>query len=786
MPIRLYGIVPVMVEDPETRLTPVIDMPDELRSVRPFVVKVKEKNNMAMTYTIAMVDEGLLDITGFKTPDPWNYFYAKEALGVRTWDLYDNVLGAFGGTIERILAPGGDESLEDKTAGKARRFIPVVKFLGPFSLQAGKTNSHAVTLPQYTGSIRTMVIAGGDRAYGSSEKSVPVKDPLMVLVTAPRVVSPSEEVSLPVSLFVQKEGIREVKLSATGENVKFKESEISVPVASTGETNTRFNFITAGKTGIAKISVTASGGGETASYSMEIDIRSPNPPETRSDLKILNKGEKWQTEFVPFGTEGTNSAVLEISSIPSINLEKKLEFLINYPHGCSEQTTSAAFPQLYLKNVRNNDPRFLQKISDNVRQAINVISARQMTSGGIAMWPGAYQPDNWITSYTGHFMIEAEKNGYSIPSGFRKKWVNFQSRLANDWRHDPMYKYTMNDQAYRLFTLALAGEPERGAMNRLREAQDLPQLSRWLLSAAFALSGRPEAAQGLLDVRTTSTEPEYRWYYYGSELRDRSVILYALSILKNEEAALPVLKEVCDRFNNAGWYSTQDASWALIAWMKFMEMMQGGQGNESRISVTLNGETSEHSLKPEKVDRSDLKINEGSNSLVVSNTSDKPVYVTLTKKGIPLSPDATAVKKGLSMTVSYFDLQMKPLDHTSIVQGQDFMMVVQVTNNTFSRVENIALTQMVPSGWEIRNTRLFDAEYGIKDSEYDYRDFRDDRINTYFSLGTGKSVKFVAILNAAYSGVFQQPSIWCEAMYTPDIYARVPGERVKVTQSEFE
>ncbi len=786
MPVRLYGIVPVMVEDPETRLSPVVNMPDELRSVNPFVVKVNEKNNKPMTYTLALVDEGLLDITGFKTPDPWNYFYAKEALGVKTWDLYDNVLGAFGGTIERILAPGGDEALEDKAAGKARRFIPVVKFLGPFNLQAGKTNSHSITLPQYTGSIRTMVVAGGNRAYGFSEKSVPVKDPLMVLVTAPRVVSPSEEVSLPVSLFVQKEGIREVKLSASGDNVSFDKPGLTIPITSVGETNTRFSFRTGQKTGVAKIKIDASSGGETASYSMEIDIRSPNPPETRSDLKILNKGEKWQTGINTFGMEGTNSAVLEISSIPSINLEKKLEFLISYPHGCSEQTTSAAFPQLYLKNIRNNDPRFLQKISDNVRHAINVIAARQMAGGGIAMWPGAYQPDSWITSYTGHFMIEAEKNGYSIPSGFRKKWVNFQSRLANEWRHDQMYSHTMNDQAYRLFTLALAGDPERGAMNRLRELKDLPQLSRWLLSAAFALSGRPEAAQDLLDVRNTTTEPEYRWYYYGSELRDRSVILYALSILKNQEAALPVLKEVCDRFNNTSWYSTQDASWALIGYMKFMEMMQGSQGSESKIAITLNGESSEHSVRPEKLDRTDLKINEGNNSLVVSNSSDRPVYVTLTRKGVPLSTDATAVRKGLSMIVNYFDLQIKPLDHTALKQGQDFLMVVQVTNNTYSRVENIALTQMTPSGWEIRNTRLFEAEYGIKDSDYEYRDFRDDRINTYFSLGPGKSAKFVAILNAAYTGVFQQPSVWCEAMYTPDIYARMPGGRVKVTEEEFE
>ena len=104
MPVRLYGVVPIMVEDPETRLSPQIIMADEIRSQKAFEIKVREEDKRPMTYTLAVVDEGLLDITGFKTPNPWDYFYAREALGVQTWDLYDYVLGAFGGTLERIFA----------------------------------------------------------------------------------------------------------------------------------------------------------------------------------------------------------------------------------------------------------------------------------------------------------------------------------------------------------------------------------------------------------------------------------------------------------------------------------------------------------------------------------------------------------------------------------------------------------------------------------------------------------------------------------------------------------
>jgi uncharacterized protein YfaS (alpha-2-macroglobulin family) len=162
------------------------------------------------------------------------------------------------------------------------------------------------------------------------------------------------------------------------------------------------------------------------------------------------------------------------------------------------------------------------------------------------------------------------------------------------------------------------------------------------------------------------------------------------------------------------------------------------------------------------------------------------VYVTLTRKGIPLVSDPSAVEKGLGMKVEYYDMGMKPVAPSSLEQGTDFMMVVRVTNNTFSKIENIALTQMVPSGWEIRNTRLFEADYGIKESTSDYRDIRDDRVNTYFMLAQGQTKTFAVILNAAYTGNFYQPSVWCEAMYTPDCYARIPGSRVKVTGTNFE
>jgi uncharacterized protein YfaS (alpha-2-macroglobulin family) len=782
MPIRLYGIVPVMVEDPDTRLEPKISMADQIRSQQKFEIKVSEAKRKPMNYTVAVVDEGLLNITGFKTPDPWKYFYAREALGVQTWDLYDMVLGAFGGTLERIFAIGGDEALIDRTANKAQRFIPVVRFLGPFTLAPGKTATHTIELPQYTGSVRIMVIAGSDRAFGYTEKSVTVKDPLMILATAPRVVSPGEKVALPVTLFIQKENIHSVDLIAEGNDlVTLTEKVKTVPVTGSGEKDIDFTFTAGDRTGIAKIRLTASGGGETAAYDIQLNVRSPNPPETRGELKLLKSGEKWETSFAPFGMEGSNAATLEASLLPSVNLEKRLGYLLDYPHGCSEQIISAAFPQLWLKDLSVNDSRSIETASANIREAVSKIISRQMSSGGIALWPGNYQPDNWITSYAGHFMTEAEKKGYSIPADFRRKWINFQKKTAQDWRFDTKFKQSANDQAYRLFTLSLAGSPERGAMNRLRESAGLPQLSRWFLAAAFATAGRPEVAGDLLDMRNLETEKEYSDYYYGSPMRDKAIILYTLSILKKEEEALPLLKAICDDLNTESWYSTQSIAWGLFSYMKFSEMVPPDNSGQAKFNITINGEKSEQSVEPKKILTRNLNVKKETNTLIAENTSGKPLYLNLVRKGVPLVSDLAVSDKGLSMQIEYMNTGMKPVDRSNLVQGTDFMMVARVKNTTFSRVDNIALTQMVPSGWEIQNTRLFEANYGIKESAFDYRDIRDDRVNTYFSLNQGETKTFVLILNAAYKGEFYQPSIWCEAMYTENCYSRVPGNRVIVT-----
>ncbi|MDH5737418.1 MAG: MG2 domain-containing protein, partial [Gammaproteobacteria bacterium] len=216
-PVRLYGVVPLKVENPLTMLEPELLTTEEWMPATVGMVKVSEAKGQPMTYTLAVVDEGLLGLTNFKTPDLHKQFYRKEALGVLSWDLFDQIAGAYGGELERLLSLGGDdEAEEDQASQEQKRFPPVVRFMGPFRLAANGSNEHRIDIPQYIGAVRVMLVAGevSSAAYGSADTTVFVRGNISLLATVPRVIGPEEMLSVPVALFTMKEEIKEVRLSS--------------------------------------------------------------------------------------------------------------------------------------------------------------------------------------------------------------------------------------------------------------------------------------------------------------------------------------------------------------------------------------------------------------------------------------------------------------------------------------------------------------------------------------------------------------------------------------------
>lgn len=788
LPIRLYGVVPVMVEDPKTRLSPVLKMPDELKPEQKVTVEVSEKNGKSMVYTVAVVDEGLLGLTRFNTPNPWDAFFAREALGVRTWDVYDQVLGAYGGELERILSIGGDAGLNRAAAqDRANRFKPVVMHLGPFELKAGRNAKHEITIPNYIGAVRTMVIASENGAYGAAEKTTPVKKPLMILATLPRVLGPGESLKLPVNVFAMDQKVKNVTVSVAESSglANITQKSKSISFGKPGDGLVEFDLQMAERIGVAKFTVTAQGGGETSKQEIEIQVRNPNPIVTNVVAAVLEPNKDWSQSFEPVGMRGTNEGILEISNIPPINLGERLNYLIQYPYGCLEQTLSGGFPQLYVnKLIELNDDQ-KRSVPNNIKATIDRLKQFQTENGGFAYWPGNSTPDHWSTSYAGHFLLEAKALGYAVPGGMLDRWTKFQKKVARMW--DPKQKeygfvsdqsHELN-QAYRLYTLALAKEAEMGAMNRLRESRNLSLQAKWRLAAAYAVAGKPEVAasitKGLSRSVADYTEMSYT---YGSDLRDEAMILETMVLMNDKTAAGQMVRDVAEGLSSQRWLSTQTTAYALLAIGKFVGNTEVGK--RYTFTYALNDKTvNAGSTMPV------MQIEVPSNSagkVSVKNTSQATLFARLILRGQPVAGAETASANNLNINVMYKTLDGRAINPASLPQGTDFVAEVKVTHPGTRAIpyREMALNQIFPSGWEILNTRLDNLESFGSTSKPEYQDIRDDRVNTFFDIFQGQTQTFVVRLNAAYQGRFYLPATSCEAMYDHTINARRPGQWVEV------
>lgn len=799
LPIRMYGIAPVFVTNRQTILQPQIKMPEVLRPETDFNVTVSEKSGKPMTYTLAIVDDGLLDLTNFKTPDPWNEFYAREALGIRTWDMYDDVLGASGGRYSSLFSTGGDASLKPADA-KANRFKPVVKFIGPFYLAKGKQQTHTLKLPMYVGSVRAMVVAGQDGAYGNAEKTAFVRTPLMLLSTLPRVLSTQEEITVPVNVFAMENQVKNVTVSleASGAGVQITGNrQQSLTFDQPGDQLAYFTLKTGSKTGKATIHLTASGNGQQTKETIEIEVRNPNPVVTLRNSQWIEAGQEAELSYTLAGSSSANNQVqLEVSRIPSVDISRRFDFLYNYQHHCTEQLTSKALPLLFVSQFKAVDEQEAEKIKTNVQEAIRQIYARQLPYGGFVYWPGNAVADEWITSYTGMFLTLAQEKGYAVHPNVLNKWKRFQRAAAQNWR---MPQEASNwqiwqselQQAFRLYTLALAGAPEYGAMNRMKEQPGLSIQAKWRLAAAYALTGKMKPAGELVyNAETTVIPYSSMNLIYGSSDRDEAMILETLILMKRDRDALQQAKKVSQNLAQENWFSTQSTAFALMAMGRLAEQLSGTLD----FTWSWNGKQQPAVKSAKAVFEKEIATSPKSGTVSVKNKGKGALSVDLITRTQLLNDTLPAIADNIRLDVKYTDMAGSPISVEDIRQGTDFMSAVTLSNiSGTSDYSNLALTHIIPSGWEIYNERMIVPEASSSNSneantpessadKYTYKDIRDDRVLTYFDLRRGESKTFTVRLQATYAGNFILPAIQCEAMYDAAVQARTKAGRTTVSR----
>lgn len=779
-PIRMYGILPIEVVDKNTVLQPKIAMASVLKPETKTTIKVSEKEGKEMTYTLAIVDDGLLDLTRFKTPNAWDKFYARQALGVKTWDVYDDVIGAYGGKINQIFSIGGDEDLGGGNAKKANRFKPVVIYLGPFKLEKGQTKSHTVELPNYIGSVRTMVVAGDAKtnAYGSAEKTTPVRKPLMVLASVPRKISPNEKVTLPITVFAMENHVKNVTVQLKTNNAVrlTSASKQNVSFSSPDEKMVYFDLEVSNVLGIGKIEVIATSGNEKATYEVELDVTNPNPITNDFVDVVVEPNSSKTIQWNTFGVDGSNKARLEVSSFPTIDFNGRIQYLIQYPHGCVEQTTSSVFPQLYLGDVMDLDGNRKAEMQKNINAGIQKLGGFQQVNGGLSYWPGSSSSDDWGTSYAGHFLLEAEKKGYVLPISFKQKWISYQQIEAKKWRFNQQYH---NDfaQAYRLYTLALAGVPDMGSMNRLRETSGISNESKIRLAATYALTGQKNTALALLNATSVDDSYDKYYYYYGSSERNKAMLLETYLLVNDNQKAFSLATKIANSLSSKNYMSTQTTAYCLYAMSKFA-IKNGGKGINA--SFTNNGKSETITSTKSIADRK-LVVKNGSNSVTIKNNKDNTIYVRVLNSGILPVGEEKVMQNNFYGNITFKTRNGNTISLNEIKQGNEIVAQVTIRNQSNDDIDNVALSQIIPSGFEIMNSRFTD--FGdFAQNKADYIDIRDDRTQFYFGLRANESRTFTVLLNATYLGDYYFPGIQCEAMYDNNYIVRTKGQWVKIVK----
>jgi len=752
-PMRYYGILPISVYDDNTKLKLALKAPSEIKPGEEFTMEVTNNSKENASFTLAVVDEGLLDLTNFKTPDPWKFYFQKIAHGILTSDNYDEIIGALMQDMDSYLSIGGDEDMASMAGQqKVQRFKAVSLFSGVQAVKAGKTEKVKFKMPQYVGSVRAQLIGVSQSAFSKNDADIAVKQSLMILPTVPRATKPGDKFKVPVSVFAMNNDVKNAKVSikVSPELKLIGSNSFSLSFDKPGELDGSFEVETLPILGSAKIIISATSGSHKTADTIDLPVMSSSAIYTEVLHKQIYSGETWNAKINAFGIDNTHKATLMLSTMPSLGADERLDYLINYPYGCLEQTTSSVFPQLYIDKFKDLNSKEKQDISKNINDGIKRLS--QFSIGrGFSYWPNQNDrgADSWSTSYAGHFMLEAQNAGYSIPANLMNTWKNWEIDQSKK-----TYDKDFRNQAYRLFLLAMAGEEQMGAMNLMKEnhLEKLDWLSRYLLAGAYHLAGKENIAKAVLDFSGIALG-NYRESSgtYGSSLRDQALAALILAKMNRSKEALDVYQALAKEWKSRHWWSTQESAFALLAFSALKEKNSSGAAE-----VQYNGKKVVVS-KPVKIDLGNLEE-------VSVSVLNGMVFAELQTRGLPLEDNVRTENKGLAVE-RIFSSQIK--------QSEAFKIAFRVKSLAAINLENLALSSIFPSGFEISNERP-------SDENYDYMDIRDDRVNWFFSLNPGQTKEFSVQVHPSFAGEFRWPGLVLEAMYNPDYFARISGQRVAV------
>jgi len=784
-PLRAVGIAPLKVSAAPRKLELKITAPKKIRPRTRLEVGIEVPSAPFGRVTLAAVDEGILQLTGFASPDPLGYYYRKRHLGYDLFDIYSMILpevvpiaprSPFGGEISRArlkreLAPLG-----------VKRVKPVSLWSGLVKLDANGRAAVKFDVPQFNGRLRLMAVSFSREKMSGAESSVMVREPITITSSLPRFLAPGDSFVIPVTIFngTGKAGEFIASIQTQGK-VKLEKSSQKVSIEKDADATVRFNAEAVPATGADQIFIRVSGNGEQSSETTEIALRPPYPLYSKSEALSASESQtakfKLPAGFVP----GTQQFTIAASSMPALKYGGSLKYLVHYPYGCIEQTTSGVFPLLYFKDLARIAAPDLAKsgaVDYFVNQGIEKLVSMNMPEGQFSFWPdGGYPSCPWGSIYATNFLLEAKKAGYNVPEFILQRSVNYLWNFSST--HSVKEYWECDELAYSLYVLSLAGRPNSSVMDWMLKTNycngEEYLEPRTLLAGAYALKGDMQTANKLFPISpkpiTTKMPMGRNWY---TPARAYAITLNTLVEINPAHPAIPgLVKLLSGTAEGIAWHNTQENVFALLALGKYYRLQEQA-GYKGVISI---GKKAKIDFDPKGTTASSADW--GGENVEVKITGKGLAYIYWEASGIPATPpELKAESSGIELTREYLDENGQAVALDKIPQGSIVIVRVKMRAKD-QQVDNVVMADLLPAGLEIENPRLLTTARPawIQEKTYkpDYMDIRDDRMLTFQTVFNYRNANefgvFYYATRAVTAGAFVVPAVKAEAMYDPSFRA---------------
>lgn len=792
-----HGYKPLFVESPSHQLNLTIDAPEQSRSRTKHEVKIKTDGGAEVEVTVAVVDEGILQIKNYQSPDPYAFFFQKRALMVNSYDLYPRLFPELK-SLASSFGAGMELAMANRQNPVPNKRVKLVSFWsGTLKTNRKGEVSYSFDVPEFSGNLRIMAVASKGKKFGSASKNMTVADPIVLSAGIPRFLSPGDLVKVNTTLTNTTDRTASLKVSLLTEGTVKPQGDRTqrIEVRPNSEKQITFALQADRTIGTGKIKIEADGLGETFVNTTEITVRPPTSLLKSSGAGLVKSGESLQLDLKKDYAKGTVKGKLLLSKSPMVQFANHLKYLVNYPHGCLEQTVSSAFPQIYFtevtKSLGTSDGKNIHEPAKNVQAAIQKLYAMQAYDGAMFYWPGGSYTSWWGTIYAAHFLQEAQAAGYEVDDKvLEKAYTYLRAQLKSKQRK----RYAFVNAAgvrkertvvpreifYALYVLANADKKQVSRMNYYKKRQEMMTLdSRYLLAATYMMIGDNNSYRQLLPNNFDNERAVNEFGgSFGSFIRDQALALNVLLETDPNNGQIGMLsKQLSEQLRLANYLNTQERAFAMLALGKLAK-----KANEAKITAKISADNK----KVAKFDNAPLTLTEAvsGKQINIETEGEGNLYYFWELEGLSTTGEYVEQDNNLKVRKTFFDRNGKPIESNSFAQND--LIIAKITLSTLNnipKIENVIVTDMLPGGLEIENPRISNIPgvSWIKNQSYpEHSDFRDDRVH-FFTTATATPKSYYYILRAVTPGSYRMGPVSADAMYNGAYHSYHGANTITVT-----